>query len=112
MIEDYSFGRIIIGGKTYTSDLVIYPDHINDAWWRRQGHNLCLDDLRDVLAARPEVLVVGTGAHGIMQVPAEVRQRVAELGIELKVAPTGEACALFNAAAAHKKAVAALHLTC
>jgi hypothetical protein len=27
-IEAYEFGRIVYGGKTYTSDLIIYPDRV------------------------------------------------------------------------------------
>jgi len=27
MIESYSFGRMKIDGVTYTSDLIIFPDH-------------------------------------------------------------------------------------
>ena len=112
MIEGYSFGRITVRGTLYTSDLIIYPDHVDDGWWRREGHVLCLDDLEDVVAAQPEVLVVGTGAEGLMEVPDDLRPRLSELGIELHVAKTGEAWKLYNELAPQKKTVAALHLTC
>ncbi len=113
VIEDYSFGRIELRGKTYTSDVIIYPDHIDGGWWRKQGHLLCLDDLEDIIAARPHVLVIGTGAQGMMRVADEVPKQMSELGIELKVARTGKACKLYNRLAQQQKsAVAALHLTC
>ena len=112
MIEDYSFGRITIGGKTYTSDVIIYPDRVDGGWWRKEGHRLCMDDLEHVVAAKPEVLVVGTGAQGVMRVPDDVRQRLSELGIELKVAKTDEACGLYNQLAPERRTSAALHLTC
>jgi hypothetical protein len=40
MIESYKFGEIIITGKKYDSDLIIYPDHIDSSWWRKEGHLL------------------------------------------------------------------------
>ncbi len=49
-IEHYSFGKIIINGKTYTSDVIIYPEKVDSSWWRKQGHSLYIDDLKDVIA--------------------------------------------------------------
>jgi len=37
VIDGYSFGRIVVEGKEYTSDLIIYPDHIQGDWWREEG---------------------------------------------------------------------------
>lgn len=33
-IEDYEFGRITIDGATYTSDVIIRPEGVDDSWWR------------------------------------------------------------------------------
>ena len=32
MIESYKFGEIVIDGTTYTSDVIIYPDNVDDKW--------------------------------------------------------------------------------
>ena len=40
MIESYNFGKIKIKGKTYTYDLILYPDKVDDHWWRIAGHIL------------------------------------------------------------------------
>ena len=72
MIDDYSFGRTQIDGQTYTSDVIVFPDRVDGSWWRKDGHSLCMDDLADVVAAKPKVLVVGTGAYGAMKVPETV----------------------------------------
>jgi len=53
MIEHYSFGKITIDGQTYTSDLIIYPGKIDTSWWRKEGHNLQVEDLKDVLIDSP-----------------------------------------------------------
>ena len=43
-IDSYSFGRIVINGKTYTSDVIIFPDKVDASWWRKEGHLLQLAD--------------------------------------------------------------------
>ena len=113
MIDEYAFGRITIDGTTYTSDVIIYPDHVDDSWWRLTGHKLQPEDLADVFAAQPEVLVVGQGRPGLMRVVEATRRAASERGIELVVCRTLEACDHYNELAAEgKKVLAALHLTC
>lgn len=112
MIDSYSFGKIVVAGKTYTTDVIIYPDQVDSGWWRKEGHRLVLEDLAQVLAARPQVVVVGTGHSGLMRVSPEVERDLQKAGIELKVAPTSEACLIYNQLYSRKMVIAALHLTC
>ncbi|MEW6685468.1 MAG: Mth938-like domain-containing protein [Candidatus Edwardsbacteria bacterium] len=113
MIESYSFGQIKIDGKTYTSDVIIYPNRVNASWWRKGGHCLCLEDLTEVLQDKPEILIIGTGAAGIMQVPKETKEKMEKAGIELHILKTKESCKKYNELLkAGKKVIAALHLTC
>ena len=112
MIDSYDFGRIVIDGKRYNSDLIVFPDKVRDSWWRKEGHRLHVEDLKDVLEAKPEVLVVGTGYSGLMTVPPETRKYVESEGIELIAHRTAEACKTFNRLVQSRKVVAALHLTC
>lgn len=111
-IDDYSFGRMVIDGKTYTSDVIVYPEDINSSWWRKKGHYLQEEDLTDVIAARPDVLVIGTGHSGIMQVPKKTVDAVRSKGIDVFVQKTGEAVHLFNEQSKGRKTVGAFHLTC
>jgi len=60
MIENYSFGQILINGKKYNSDLIIFKDHIYGSWWRKEGHNLCIDDIKEVINEKPEMHVTNT----------------------------------------------------
>jgi hypothetical protein len=111
-IEHYSFGKIIIDGKTYTSDVIIYPEKVDSSWWRKQGHSLHVDDLKDVIAEKPELLIVGTGNSGVMVVPQETVSYLKSKGIEVNIARTDEAVKLFNKFQKEKRTIAALHLTC
>ncbi len=111
-IDSYRFGEVVIGGKTFTADVIIFPDRVKSSWWRKEGHELALHDLREVLEEEPEVLIVGTGASSRMRVLQETEGELQRRGIELRAAPTGEACNLYNELSRSRKAVAALHLTC
>ncbi len=114
MIEDYSFGRMVINGKTYSADLIIYPDdRIQESWWRLEGHRLQLADLEKLLQAEPEIIVAGTGASGMMKPAAGLTALLRERGIELICQPTATACATFNELRQHhKNGAGCFHLTC
>jgi len=112
MIDSYDFGRIVINGRRYTTDLIVFPDRVKDGWWRKEGHNLHIEDLDEVVQNNPEVLIVGTGHSGLLKVPTETREYVESKGIELIAQKTAEACKTFNRLVKSRKVVAAVHLTC
>ncbi len=111
-IDSYQFGLVSVDGKQYTSDVIIFPDRVKDNWWRRGGHQLCLDDIAEAMMAKPEVLIVGTGASGVMKVLPEVQQAADARHIKLIVETTDRACRTYNQLSCSHRAVAALHLTC
>ncbi|MEM1689081.1 MAG: Mth938-like domain-containing protein [Candidatus Hadarchaeales archaeon] len=111
-IESYEFGRIIIDGKTYTSDVLVFPDRVRDKWWRKEGHRLDVDDLEEILKFQPAVLIVGTGYSGCMEIPDSTKRYLEMKGIRLIEAKTGEAVKLYNSLSEKEKVAAALHLTC
>ena len=112
MIESYSFGKLSINGKIYLSDLIIFPDRVYDSWWRNEGHNLYMEDIRDIIVFSPEVLIIGQGSPGYMQVSESVRMGIQSGGIELFVSGTEKAVEMYNKTCGSRKTVAALHLTC
>jgi hypothetical protein len=73
-ISQYSFGKIEIDGQTYTADVIITPERVLGTWWRKQGHRLAVADLGEIMAAKPDILVVGTGYYGRMAIPEETRR--------------------------------------
>jgi hypothetical protein len=112
VVESYSFGRMKISGKVYTSDLIIFPDRINASWWRKTGHRVYLDDLHGIFDEEFDVLIVGTGNAGLMKVDEEVIQHAKSEGFDLIIEKTKKAVELFNALFPQKKTIAAFHLTC
>lgn len=112
-IDSYQFGKIVIDGVNYSSDCLIFGDTVQSNWWREQGHSLAVDDLKTIIAAKPSILVVGSGASGLMKVPEKTQQVLQEHGIHLETFDTDKAVERFNELSqAGVNVAAALHLTC
>ena len=112
MIEEYTFGSIIIDGNQYHADVKIFPDHIVSNWWRKEGHILNQDDIEDVLESKPQIFIIGTGYSGLLKVGDTLRKHITSQGTLLIIQKTGEAWKKYNKLAPHQKVVAAFHLTC
>ncbi len=112
-IDNYSFGKLVLDGKIYESDIIIYPGKVDSSWWRREGHYLCIEDIRDVIKEKPDVVIIGTGYYGAMTVPQETIDYLKKVQVIVKKTP--EAVQLFNDISlkeTNKKIVAMFHLTC
>ncbi|MGD2186445.1 MAG: MTH938/NDUFAF3 family protein [Desulfobacterales bacterium] len=114
MIEKYSTGRYMtVNGEIYHQDLKIIRGEVKGNWWRGEGHCLDANDIQDILSARPEVFVIGTGYAGNMHVPDSVRQTIEGHQIKVIAATTADATKTFNRLLAEGRDVAgAFHLTC
>jgi hypothetical protein len=112
-VTAYHFGRIEIDGRAYNSDVIITPEHVVDTWWRKQGHSVVVADLAEAVAAKPDILVVGTGYFGRMAVSEDARHYLEAQGIHVREARTPQAVRDFNRLQQQRaRVVAALHLTC
>jgi hypothetical protein len=113
IIDSYAFGRMVIDGKPFTSDLIIFPDgRIVSPWWRLSGHRLQLADIMDLLSAGPEIVVAGTGAAGLMRPAGEVQELLAARGIDFIAESSGRAFHTYNLLDTARKVGACFHLTC
>ncbi len=114
MIEHYGFGEIVINGKRYIHDLIVFHNgRIKDKWWRLEGHRLSIIDVEDVLKDKPEILVIGSGYSGLMTVDNDVVRTLKDRGIDVIVEKSTRACKVYNELKMKSKKVAlAIHLTC
>jgi hypothetical protein len=114
MIEHYDFGEITINGKRYFHDLIVFhTGKIKDNWWRVEGHRLSMEDIKDILKDKPEILVIGSGYDGLMRVDNNVIKTLKDAGIDVIVKKSVEACKVYNELKTKSKKVAlAIHLTC
>lgn len=112
-IDSCSFGTLIINGKPYTDDLIIHPDgKILKPWRRKRGHQLSLDDLRELIGSSPEVIVAGTGVSGGVIPDRNLEEDLSELAIDFIAAPNEKAIKVFNELVQDKRVGAGFHLTC
>jgi hypothetical protein len=114
LIEEYRFGSIRVNEVVYTRDIIILPSgQVKPNWWRIEGHKLHLEDLKDLIEAKPEIIVVGTGFYGAMDVPLDIVKVLRSQYIELIARKTSEAVELYNSLSSRgRRVAAALHLTC
>ena len=104
----------MVGGREFTSDIIIHPGgRIQDNWRRSQGHSLISEDITPVLDVAPEKLVIGTGANGRMKVAESVVELCKNHEIAIEICNTSKAVTRFNKTVEAGITVAAcFHLTC
>ncbi len=113
MIEKYSFGSLVIKGKNYTSDLKIINGKVVPNWWRKSGHMVVVEDILDILAAKPGALVLGKGKPGLMRSTRQLKEVLQENNIELFEETSKNAMLTFNKLFEKGESVCAgFHLTC
>ena len=114
MIEQCAFGSMVINQQTYKSDLMILPDgRVVGNWRRAAGHRLTYDDIADLAACKPDIIVAGTGIYGLMRLKRDLAETLTAQGIELVSARTKAAAKEFNRLIQTARKVAAcFHLTC
>ncbi len=113
MIESTTFGKMVVGGRTYQSDLFIHPDgHVVDGWRRKRGHDLVMDDLIELIASKPDLIVCGTGVNGMMRPDKGLPGALKTMGIRFISAPNNKAMSIYNKHDREGRVGACFHLTC
>lgn len=116
-IDKFSFGSIVIDGKKYSRDVLIFADGMVK---KRKGgflmfgsHNIRKEEIEELARDAPEAIIVGTGTSGKATVASEVEGWAKEKNLSLMVQPSHEAVAELNKLTEQKRKVAALiHITC
>ena len=112
MIDSYTFGRFVVDGNPYESNIILLGRDVKIARYL-PNHELTLNDISPLIGFNPEYIIIGTGANGLMPVTKETEDFIKENGIKLIVEKTADACRTYNALISEKKKVAAfLHNTC
>ncbi len=112
MIENHSFGTIVVHGKTYTSDIKIIGQSVIPNWRRRTGHLLAPNDIRDIFDSLPEVIVVGQGVHGLMKISDELVRYAIKRNIRLICDMNSNVITEYNQLCEQRNVCACFHLTC
>jgi hypothetical protein len=113
MIEQYSFGNMVINGVSYRNDVKIIQGKVVSEWWRKRGHLVDIDDIQDILKSKPDILVLGKGSPGQMKSSEALRKFLKNNGIELIEEKTSHAFKTFNRLFHKGENVSAgFHLSC
>ncbi|MDH4206065.1 MAG: MTH938/NDUFAF3 family protein [Desulfobacteraceae bacterium] len=113
MIEAFSFGNIVVKGITYSNDIKIIQGKVIPTWWRKRGHQVGIDDIQDIIDARPDILVLGKGKPGMMKSTPSLCEFLKQNDIDLIEEKTSKAIKTFNRLFKQGKNVCAgFHLTC
>ncbi len=113
MIEEYEFGRIVVNGKVYFSDVIIHPDGVEEGWWREEGHRVTMRDIDIIVQLNPEAVVFGNGTSRRVRVDREVRKYFESRGVDVFEDDSHSAVKIFESLIrSGKRAVLAIHLTC
>jgi len=116
-IDELTFGSIIVEGKKYRRDILIFADGTVK---KRKGgflmfgsHKIKKHELEELSQGQPETIIVGTGTNGAANIAPDAESWAKEKNLSLLVQPSYDAVARLNELAKQKKKVAALiHITC
>lgn len=105
-IEAYGPEGIRVGGRLFTTALVLTPERLIDDWGPLSLDALDTGHLQTLLDLEPEVIVLGTGATQIFPDPS-LYFRALEQGIGFEIMDTGAACRTYNILMSEGRRVAA-----
>ena len=95
-ITHYSFGKIIIDGKSYENDVAIFSDGTVKTWQAKINHAIQLDDIKDLIDDSTKILIIGIGADKNCTLTDDIAPYCQSKGVELTALDTYEAVKLFN----------------
>jgi len=110
-ITSYSFGKMIVDGKTYTNELQILPNGTVKKWSPNDPHYILPADIEEIVSSSIKTLIIGNGANGEAAIPDETIKFIKAKSITVHIMNTHEAVKLFNESS--KEAMGAIfHLNC
>ena len=86
---------------------------VRQDWKTKTSHVLAEGDIKALLEAKPDVLIVGTGNAGMMRPASDFKKSLKEKGVELLLLKTGDALKKLKVLREQgRKVGACLHIGC
>lgn len=98
---------IRIGDAVYDSTVLVTADAVTPRWTDKPVDELTAADFEELVNSTPEVVLLGTGAHGRFA-PKELVFAFARLGIGFEVMDTAAAARTYNVLVGEGRRVAAV----
>ncbi len=116
-IDKFSFGEIVIDGRKYRRDVVLFPDGTvkqrKGGFWIFGSHNIRREEIEELSKAGAKVIVIGTGTNSRAVLSKEARTYAEQARQELHTLPSRQAVSEFNQLLeTGEKAAALIHITC
>ncbi len=106
IISAYEPGRITVNQSVHTRSLVVMPERLIDDWVPQDFDALCPEHFEPLIALRPDILILGTGAR--QRFPDTTIQRMfSSEGIGLEIMDTAAACRTYDILMSEGRSVAA-----
>ncbi|MGB9707770.1 MAG: MTH938/NDUFAF3 family protein [Candidatus Pacearchaeota archaeon] len=115
-VNSTEFGKIVIDNKTYNYDIIIDGNGVvakrSDIGEKHYGthHLICTEEIKDLLASKPQVLIVGLGQYKACHLEQGAERICEKYGTKLIAEPTPKAIKIFNETEARKAGL--FHVTC
>jgi uncharacterized protein len=106
LITAYGDGYIAINNQRYTQNLIVLPQSLMLDWQAASFDDLNNDHFKKIIALKPEVVLLGTGAKHLFLHPKHY-QDLSALGIALECMTTSAACRTYNILMSEGRNVAA-----
>jgi uncharacterized protein len=95
LIRSYSLHEVRVGDQVLHRSCIITPETVIADWRPATVEDLVADDFTALFAAKPELVLLGTGATQRFA-PAAIRSTFAKAGVALEAMDLGAACRTFN----------------
>lgn len=117
-INSTQFGEVIIDNKRYNQVLII-GDSVKERNHKKlkelfnTSHKIGEWEIEELLSNNPEIIIIGTGQNGAMEVDAKTIKKFQDKSIKTTIAGTPKAIEIYNDQVKLGKQVNALiHTTC
>jgi len=116
-INATEFGSITIDGEKYQNDVVIRLS--GDVKKRKKklskaiygtSHKVSLDEAKDIYEQGAELLLIGAGQYGMVELTEEAGEFFKKKGCRVEMLPTAEAISVWNTTAGD--VIGMFHVTC
>ena len=107
MINEFKIGSFVVKGKKYLGDIKIIQGRVR-YWQDRYKQLLREEDVQDILVKTPEVIIIGKGCNGLLEISEELERTIKRGCKELIIQKTPEAVETFNTLFKEGRDVAAI----
>jgi len=112
-INSTKFGSIVVNKKEYSNDILVSYKGLVREHKTTARHVLSKGELNLILVEDPEIVIIGSGYEGCMQLSPEFVELAGMKGVQILTMKTADAVEKFNELYEKGRKVAAyMHLTC